>query len=80
MSNPLSPTARYALTFAAVVITTIATADPFGLPTWAQVILGALSTAAAAVGLIPPRVPIIRGHTQRAPGNPKYVAFRRDPT
>lgn len=50
----LSPNVRAALIFVGVVIASLAAADPFGLPTGVQVLLGALAAGFNGIGLIPP--------------------------
>lgn len=47
--------------FIAVCVTALATTDPFGMPTWVQVVAGILATGFAGIGVIPSGVTANRG-------------------
>lgn len=47
----MSTVTALVLTFIAVVVATLAAADPFGLPMWVQAVAAALSAGFAAIGI-----------------------------
>lgn len=47
----MSTTTALVLTFLAAVCASLAAADPFGVPTWVQVLIAALSAGFAAIGI-----------------------------
>ena len=65
----LSPTLRWLLGGVAAVVAALAAYDPFGLPSWAQGVIGLLSVLFAALGIVPPQV----GGTQQGVVNPSVT-------